>query len=49
MIWVPFALACFMLGVLLGGPLWIAYTLREVDRKQRLAYRRLKDLNNAKS
>jgi hypothetical protein len=44
-IWLPFALAMFLLGAVCSGPVWTQLTLRESERRERLARRRLKDLS----
>jgi len=39
-----FLVAVFLLGVLAGAPIWTALAIREQERRQRLAWRRLREL-----
>lgn len=41
-----FLVAVFLLGFLLGAPVWTALAIREQERRQRLAWRRLRDLSH---
>jgi hypothetical protein len=41
---IAYLLAVFLLGGLVFAPVWIQRTLREQERRERLAYKRLKEL-----
>jgi hypothetical protein len=47
--WVCLFIAVFLSGILFGWSVGVAMTLRDVERKQREAYRRLKELNRERA